>query len=201
MKRLAALFCACLLAPALYAAEHKAANEHPGQAAAEHGTAGHGNPNEIWWKWANFALLAGALGYVIGKNAGGFFLGRTAQIRKGIAEAEAARAAADARMREIEARLENLSGEIAALKQSAGSESHAAAERARAQSAAEIAKIQAHAQNEIASAGKAARLELRRYTAALAVQLAESKLQARMSPEAQDQLVRRFAQRLPERPV
>ncbi len=40
------------------------------------------------WKWANFAILAIALGYAIGKYAPGMFRTRTAEIQKGIAEAQ-----------------------------------------------------------------------------------------------------------------
>src|SRR5438552_3059585 len=46
------------------AAEHSASSaEHKG--GEEHSEA----PSELW-KWANFAMLAGVLGYLIGKNAG-----------------------------------------------------------------------------------------------------------------------------------
>ena len=66
--------------------------------------------------------------------------------------------------------------------------------------AAEIAKIQAHAEQEIASAGKAARMELKRYSAELAIDLAEQKIRARMTPETQDALVRGFVRDLSHRP-
>ena len=62
--------------------------------------------------------------------------------------------------------------------------------------AAEIAKIQAHSEQEIASAGKAARMELKRYAAELAVELAEQKVRARMTPDAQDALVQGFVRNL-----
>jgi hypothetical protein len=60
------------------------------EAAAEHSTtAEHGQEgeesffekHELELKWANFLLLAGLLGYFIGKNAGPFFAARTAGIR------------------------------------------------------------------------------------------------------------------------
>ena len=62
--------------------------------------------------------------------------------------------------------------------------------------AAEIAKTQANAEREIAAAGKAARTELKRYCADLAVGLAEQKVRARMTPETQDALVRGFVRDL-----
>ena len=58
--------------------------------------------------------------------------------------------------------------------------------------AADLAKIQLHAEQEIAAAGKQARLELKRYAAELALQLAEKKIAARMTPPAQEALVNSF---------
>jgi F0F1-type ATP synthase membrane subunit b/b' len=64
------------------------------------------------------------------------------------------------------------------------------------QTEAEIAKIQAHAEQEIASAGKAARMSLKRYAADLAVSLAEQKVRARMTPDTEDALVQGFVRNL-----
>jgi F0F1-type ATP synthase membrane subunit b/b' len=75
---------------------------------------------------------------------------------------------------------------------SAQQEGEADAQRVRRESAAEMAKIQSHVAEEIAAAGKSATLELRRYSADLALALAERKIAARMSPETQDRLVRTF---------
>ena len=47
-------------------------------------------------------------------------------------------------------------------------------------------------EQEIAAAGKTARVELKQYAAELAVGLAEQKLKARMTPDTQDGLVRGF---------
>ena len=177
--------------------EHGKATEH---ATAEHEGSEHGNPNEIWWKWANFAILAGGLGYLIRKNAGPFFTGRTAEIRRSIDDAEKAQAGAEARMKEVDARLANLGAEIAALKETAAREQAAETDRLRAQTAADLEKVQLHGRQEIAAAGKAARAELKRYAAQLALGLAEQKIRQRVTPETQDSLVREFAERLPQRP-
>jgi F0F1-type ATP synthase membrane subunit b/b' len=66
-------------------------------------------------------------------------------------------------------------------------------ERVRQETAAELAKIRAHAEREIASAGKAARAELKRYEATLAVGVAVDKIRARMNPATQAALVHGFA--------
>ncbi len=69
------------------------------------------------WKWANFLLLAGGIGYLIGKNAGPLFAARTRQIRKDIIEADEARKEAEARAAAVERRLAGLEAEIAALRE------------------------------------------------------------------------------------
>jgi len=148
-------------------------------------------PN-VFWGWINFALLAGGLGYVIKKNAGPYFAQRSLEIRKGMADAEAARAASDAKVAEVDRRLANLQAEIEALRRGAQQEAEADAERVRREAAAEVAKIQSHLVDEIASAAKSATLELRRYAADLALALAEQNIAARMSPQTQDRLVGSF---------
>ena len=114
-------------------------------------------PNEIWWKWANFAVLAGGLGYLIGKNAGPFFRSRTEEIQKGIRDAAEVRAEAEARAAAIESKIGNLSGEIERiLKATSKAEIAAEGARIQAETQAQIAKIQAQAEMEIASATKQA---------------------------------------------
>jgi F0F1-type ATP synthase membrane subunit b/b' len=70
----------------------------------------------------------------------------------------------------------------------------------RQQTMAEMAKIRANAEREIAAAGKAARLDLKRYSAHLAIQLAEEKVRGRVTPDTQDALVREFVRDL-DRPA
>jgi F-type H+-transporting ATPase subunit b len=148
------------------------------------------------WRWANFLVLAGGLGFLIGKNAPAFFAARSQQIGKDMAEARAEREAAEARAAEVDRRLANLESEIASLRAQSRQEAEAETERLARHTAAEIAKIQAHAEQEIVSAGKAARLELKRHAAELAIGLAEQKIRARLTPETQDGLVRGFVRDL-----
>jgi F-type H+-transporting ATPase subunit b len=170
-----------------------AAQEHEteGQKVRESQGVTEKGPN-LFWGWLNFALLAAGLGYVVKKNAGPYFAQRSLEIRKGMADAEAARAASDAKVAEVDRRLANLQSEIEALRRGAQQEAEAAAERVRREAAAEMAKIQSHLTDEIASAGKSATMELRRYSAELALGLAEQKIAARLTPQTQDRLVGSF---------
>jgi len=144
------------------------------------------------WKWVNFAILAGGLGYMIGKNAGPYFTGRSAAIRKDIEESMRQQKEAEARVAEVERRLATLESEIAAIRDESEQEINTGAERLASQSAEEIAKIRTHASQEIASAGKQARFELKRYSAELAMGLAEQRVRTRMTDATQDALVDGF---------
>ena len=147
-------------------------------------------------KWANFLILAGVLGYFIGKHAGPFFAARSAGIRKDMEDSLRQRQEADAKAADVDRRLANLEQEIAALRAQGEGEAKAETERMARQTEAEIAKIQAHAEQEIVSAGKAARMALRRYSADLAMGLAEQKVRARMTPDTEDALVEGFVRNL-----
>ena len=188
MKRLTIFAIAALAAAPAFAQprENEAEKVKDGTGVTEHG-----KPDVIWG-WANFLLLAGGLGYIIKKNAGPYFAKRSQEIRKGMIEADAARAESDAKVAEVNRRLANLQSEIDAMRHNAQQEAEAEAERARREATAELAKIQAHLTEEIAAASKAARLELRRYSAELALGLAEQKIAARVSPDTQDRLVKTF---------
>ena len=180
MKRLVVLL-ALMWVPALVFASHEG-----GQSA----------PSLTGWKWANFALLAGGLGYLIAKKAPAFFQDRTAQIRKGIADAAKFKADADARAASIEKKVAELGVEIEALRAGARKESEAEYERLREETARQFAKIQAQAEREIASAAKAARMELKAQAAELAIGLAEKQLRGRITAQAGRGLVAGFVKDL-----
>ena len=151
---------------------------------------------ELELKWANFLLLAGVLGYFIGKNAGPFFAARSAGIRKNMDDSLRQRQEAEAKAADVDRRLANLENDIAALRGQSEAEAQAETERMARQTEAEIAKIQAHAEQEIASAGKAARMALKRYAGELAIGIAEQKVRARMTPDTEDTLVQGFVRNL-----
>ena len=191
MKRFALFLFLCVPATVTFAQESESKETHE---AAEEG-------HVELWKWANFLLLAGALGYLIGKNAGPFFDARSASIRQDMEDSLRQRQEAEARAAEVDRRLASLEADIAALRGESQREAQTETDRMARQTAAEIAKIQAHAEQEIASAGKNARMELKRYSAELAIGLAEQKIRARMTPDAQDTQVQAFVRDLTRDPT
>ena len=182
MRKLAvaAVFGGCLLLQAQSSPSKE--TEAKGEAA---------EPSPIW-AWANFAMLAAGLGYLVVKKGGPWFAARSVTIRRGIAEAEEIRADAETRVAEVDRRLAGLGAEIESLRSHARQEKAAEAERIRQQTAADLARIQEHAAREIEAAGKTARIQLKRYAAQLAMDLAEQKIRRQMAPGIQAALVENF---------
>ena len=148
------------------------------------------------WKWANFLVLAAGLGYLIGKNGGPFFASRGKQIREDMEKAGDRLKQAEARAAEAEAKLAGLQSALGELREQARKSEEAEARRGAQRAAEEVAKIRTQAELEIASAGKAARMELKQYAAHLAVELAEAKIRGGMTPQTQEALIAGFAEDL-----
>lgn len=153
-------------------------------------------PHELEWKWLNFAILAGGLGYLAVKLGGPYYRSRSEEIRKGIVDAQQVKADAELRASEIEAKISHLGKEIEQMRAGSRQEMESENARLKAETANEIAKVQARAEQEIASAAKHATQDLKAYSAQLALQLAEEQLKAKIDPRMQDSLVRNFVKEL-----
>ncbi|HUB34204.1 MAG TPA: ATP synthase F0 subunit B [Bryobacteraceae bacterium] len=195
MKRLILLAVVCVL-------PYAAAPLRAQQTAEQHAQQGAQHPVEaptealMGWRWANFLVLAGVIGWLVKKHAGPYYAARSLQIKKDMIEAADFRQRAEERAAQVERRLAGLEADIAALRSESAQEAQAESERLTRQTAAEIAKIEAHAKEQIASAGKAARMELKRYSVELAIGLARQKIETRITPDTQDALVRGFVRHL-----
>lgn len=142
----------------------------------------------------NFVVIAALFVWAGRKYLPGMFRDRTATIQKAMQEAQRASAEARQKLAGIEARLQKLDGEIAAIRDAA--EKDVAAEVARIQAAAQedARKILAAAELEIAAAAKAARRQLTAYAGDLAVALAQK--QIRVDAATDQALVRNFGAQL-----
>lgn len=197
MKRFLGSFvlAGCLLVfPAVAQESHEAASheasQHEKAGGAEHEGSEH-KDLEVW-KWANFAILVGILGYLISKNVAPMLVARSAEVREGLAAGERAKAEAEAKSAAVDARLAGLEKTLAGMQVEAREEREREAGRIRHETQNELARLQRHEEMEIESTGKLARLELQRQAAKLAIDLAEQKLRARMSPETENTLLDRF---------
>jgi ATP synthase F0 subunit b len=147
-------------------------------------------------KLVNLLLFVGLMFYFLRRPIIGSFRGRQESIRSELMHAEEERAAAEARLEEVKSRLANLDVEVEAIK--ANAQKEAAEERARVERAteAEIRKIREQARREIESAGKAARAELRAFTAEQSVKLAEEMIRRDIRPEDDAHLTREYVEEL-----
>ena len=149
-------------------------------------------PGMELWKWANFAILAGILGYLISKNMGPMLATRSQQIQEGLAAGERAKADADARAAAVSAKLSGLGDVISTMRAEARLEREREGARLRRETVAELARIQQNAAFEMESATKLAKLRLQQYAAKLAIDLAEQKVRARMTGDVQSALIQNF---------
>jgi F-type H+-transporting ATPase subunit b len=152
--------------------------------------------NTNLWKWANFVLLAVVAGYFIGKHAPGMFQARTAEIQKGIAEAQQQKRDAEKRAAEVDAKMSRLGADIEAFRAQSKTEMEREGARIRQETTAQIERIHHQATLEIESAGKTARRELREYAAELALDLASQRIRQRMTPATDAALVAGFVEDL-----
>jgi F-type H+-transporting ATPase subunit b len=144
------------------------------------------------WKWGNFLILFGGLGWYLRQPLREFLETRSRLIEEGLASGRLARESALKQMSEIENRMARLDDEVLALRAQAVKE--AEEERARILEAAKIEaqKILEVAHREIEGLKKSARLELKAHVADLAVKLAEERLQKSVGSEENKRLVVRF---------
>ncbi len=138
------------------------------------------------WKFVNLIVfIAGAL-YLhrrFGRPIREGLRSRSESIKRDLLRAREERDQALAKLAEVEARFERLDAEVTAVKNKATAEAEAEKERISSATEAEIAKMREQSKREIESAGKAARLELRRFAAQESVRLAAEILQSEIGPD------------------
>ncbi len=189
------LFAACLLWPAGPLGSSRASFLRGGFVSAraaegqeEQKSAG----RELLYKFINFALLVGALGFILRKPLAGFFADRSVSIRKGLEEGRKALEVSQAQLKTVEEKLQHLEDEIAAFKASAAREMEAERQRLTQAAAEEAEKILQFARAQTDLMVRTARLELKSYAAERAVELAEEMIRRRLDEAGRKKLVSDF---------
>ena len=182
-----------LLGPALIKAEetHQAESAHE-QGESQH----HESPWSTIWKWANFFILFGGLGYYLRKPMREFFESRTRSIEEGLRNAREAKEGALKQVREMEARMAQLAQEIQALKAQGMKEANEEKARIIEGARAEASKILELAQREIEGLKKLAHLELKGHIAELAIKQAEERLKKVVGTEENKKITHQFIEAL-----
>jgi F-type H+-transporting ATPase subunit b len=152
--------------------------------------------SDAMWKWANFGILAIALGYGMAKGLPPLFRSRTKEIQQGIAEAQQVKQDAEKRSAEMDARLKSLGADIEKFRKESAAEMQQEGDRISKETAAQMKKVEEQAAIEIETVGKTARRQLKEYAAELALGLAEERLRAKLDSATESALVDNFVRDL-----
>ena len=139
--------------------------------------------DELIYKWINFGILAAAIAYLVGKFMVPVLKARGAAIGKDLADSKATVESAQARVSALTARLSNFDGEIQEVKSRSLAEREIEAKRIAAQTQELLAKLAAHRETEISNATQTAQAQLRSFTAAKAIDIAEARFKQQPSPD------------------
>ncbi len=175
----ASVFAICFLAIPLFGEESSAPNP------ADTTT------GEIF-RWINFLIVFGSLGYLVARYGGDFFRANAKAIAADIHEAAAAKTAAEREMHDVEAKISRLDQEIAEMRDAARRNWEAEAQRLHASGLAEIDKTNQAARAELAATERAAQQQLREIAASLAVQRAAALVSSRMNPQVRARMFQSF---------
>jgi F-type H+-transporting ATPase subunit b len=168
------------------------------QALLQTDESGSASSHEELLKWINFLILGAALIYLLRKPLAEFFAERLETIHEGLEEGRRALAASDAKLAEVEAKLKQLEREIADFRARSQAEMQAERERLRQAAERDAQRVLDFANAQIEAAVRAAKLELKRYAAGQALELAESAIRRRLDEPLRHQLVSQFVSQLKE---
>jgi F0F1-type ATP synthase membrane subunit b/b' len=157
---------------------------------------GHAEGGNELWKWINFGVVVVFLGFLAIKTGGPALRQRAADILDGLSAAARRAEEAAAKAAEVDKLMAGLQARADQLRAEARDEMARDAARIQAETAALLAKAEANAQAEIAASAKHATAELQALSARLALDLAQQKVTARMTPPAQAALVDGFVRGL-----
>lgn len=155
---------------------------------------------DFGWRVLNFAILAGLIYWLVADKAKAFFTDRRNGIAKALAEAEAAREAAQKTFQTYDAKLTKATGEIdeirAMIEAQGRSEKERIVEEGRKTAAKMREDAQARMEQEFGEATQALRIEAVR----LSTEMAEEIIRKNIRPEDHEAMVRDFIEKGMGRP-
>jgi F-type H+-transporting ATPase subunit b len=185
-------------AASLLAAQPAAqAEPHATEAAAGHGEAeGEAGRAESVWavtgRLFNFALLAGALVYLLRSPLMGYLTQRGIQVRSELTKAAALRKEAGAELDRVEARMKAMPAEIEALKRRGAEEIAAEEDRISRLAASERHRLLEQAKREIETELRVAERALKTRAGELAVDVATARVKRTITDRDQARLVDQY---------
>jgi F-type H+-transporting ATPase subunit b len=157
---------------------------------------------ERWGIWLsigrlfNILLVVGVLIWIARKPLSNFFARMSDSIREQLAEAQKARADAEARLAEVQSRMSRLDDELKEIANTAEKEAQDEYKKMLAQAEQDAEKIVERSRQEIEGMTRTAQHELRFHAAELSVRLAEEKIQNEISDADHERLMNRFVSKL-----
>lgn len=151
---------------------------------------------DLFWRVANFTILAGVLFYYTRKPIANAIRNSIDAVKKLMKDAEESRKDSEARMREAEEKLAGVDKEINDLLAAARREGEAERERILSEAAGALEKLKAEAAVAIDLELKKAQDILRKETADAAVTLAEEIIGKNVTPEDQARFVTEYLGKL-----
>ena len=148
-------------------------------------------PGQFAVQLFNFALFAGLLFFLLKGALASAFKARAKELEDKLSQAERDRAAADAQIQELEARMAGLQAELAGIMARAETDAEAEKTRIIASAQAEAAQILAQTHAEIEFQTRTAEAGLRKLVAELAVEGATRRLQNQVTGEVAAQVIDR----------
>ncbi len=150
------------------------------------------------YRCVNFILMVGLLAYFVTKPIRKGLKERSAEVEKTLADAEAAKEAAEAKHREYSEKLAKATEEIATIAASIRREGELERDKIIATAKDLAAKIEQEADNKASGVVAQARAELREEAARLAVELAVDLLKKQVNADDQKRLVEEYMQKVGE---
>lgn len=163
----------------------------------EEGHAG-GSSAEFIGKTINFIILFGGLAILLAKPLRRYLEGRSAEVRKILEESLESRERAEDKLREVRVRLEALEGEVDRIRRQAEEAGLLEKERIMQLARDEAERVKSLAEQEMAFQVREGIKELKRHAAGLATALAEERIRARLTPDAQTCLIDKTIEKLEE---
>ncbi len=140
-------------------------------------------------KTVNFLLLFGALAFFLAKPARAFLQELILSIEKTITETQRARKLAEENLKAAKKRLAELGDEIEQIKKDGEAAGQAEKKRIMAQASQEGDRIRSFARQEISRHSQLAHRKLRKHAAELAVSLAKSRIEKRLTDKLHSRLI------------
>ncbi len=151
---------------------------------------------DFLWRVLNIAVLLWIIIKFAGKPVREFFAGRSETLRKGVQEAQEAKAEAERIFNEYQAKLDGLDDELKAMEAKATLEAEREQERMRQETEALVAKLKLQARQMADQEVASAQRSLRNEAAKLAVEVAEKLVKENVSDSDRQRMVENYLEKV-----